>query len=106
MQGKRNLPVADRPVMGEDEWPGYLEKIARLADWMAENGVPMAFHHHMGTVVEKAHEIDRLMAGTPETVGLLYDTGHLPSPARTRRRSLEGGPSGSIMSTPRTSGPR
>ena len=54
VQGKRNVPVADRPVMGEDEWPGYLEKIARLADWMAENGVPMAFHHHMGTVVEKA----------------------------------------------------
>ena len=90
VQGKRNVPVADRPVMGEDEWPGYLEKIARLADWMAENGVPMAFHHHMGTVVEKAHEIDRLMAGTPETVGLLYDTGHLTfageDPAAVARR--------------------
>lgn len=77
VQGKRDVPVADRPVMSEGDWPDYLRKIARLADWMAENGVPMAFHHHMGTVIEKAHEIDRLMAGTPESVGLLYDTGHL-----------------------------
>jgi inosose dehydratase len=77
VQGRRDVPVADRPTMGEDEWPGYLAKIARLADWMAENGLPMAFHHHMGTVVEKAHEIDRLLSGTPGTVGLLYDTGHL-----------------------------
>ncbi|MFO1073207.1 MAG: myo-inosose-2 dehydratase [Geminicoccaceae bacterium] len=77
VQGRRDVPVADRPVMGEDEWPGYLERIGKLADWMAANGVRMAFHHHMGTVIEKAHEIDRLLAGTPDSVGLLFDTGHL-----------------------------
>jgi myo-inosose-2 dehydratase len=77
VQGRRDVPVADRPTMAEDEWPGYLAKIARLADWMAGNGVAMAFHHHMGTVIEQAHEIDRLLEGTPDTVGLLYDTGHL-----------------------------
>jgi inosose dehydratase len=77
VQGRRDVPVADRPVMGEDEWPGYLERIGKLADWMAANGVRMAFHHHMGTVIERAHEIDRLLEGTPATVGLLYDTGHL-----------------------------
>ena len=36
----------------------------------------MAFHHHMGTVIERAAEVDRLMAGTPDTLGLLFDTGH------------------------------
>jgi inosose dehydratase len=77
VQGKRDVPVADRPVMSEGDWPDYLRNVARLADWMAENGMPMAFHHHMGTVIEKAHEVDRLMSGTPDTVGLLYDTGHL-----------------------------
>jgi inosose dehydratase len=90
VQGRRDVPVADRPTMREDEWPGYLEKLGRLADWMAENGVAMAFHHHMGTVVEKAHEVDRLMAGTPESVGLLLDTGHLAfageDPAPVARR--------------------
>lgn len=77
VQGQRNVPVADRPVMAEDEWRGYLEKLGRLADWMAGEGVAMSFHHHMGTVVERAHEVDRLMAGTPASVGLLFDTGHL-----------------------------
>ncbi|MFL5332428.1 MAG: myo-inosose-2 dehydratase [Geminicoccaceae bacterium] len=90
VQGKRNVPVADRPIMGEDEWPGYLERIGRLAEWMAEHGLPMAFHHHMGTVIEKAHEIDRLMEGTPPSLGLLYDTGHLTfageDPAAVARR--------------------
>ena len=76
VQGKRDVPVANRPVMGEDEWPGYLERISKLGDWMAGQGVAIAFHHHMGTVIEKAHEVDRLMAGTPATVGLLFDTGH------------------------------
>jgi inosose dehydratase len=28
-------------------------------------------------VIEKASEIDRLLAGTPDSVGLLFDTGHL-----------------------------
>lgn len=77
VQGKRDVPVADRPVMPDDEWPGYLEKLGRLADWMAGEGVAMSFHHHMGTMVERAHEVDRVMEGTPETVGLLFDTGHL-----------------------------
>jgi myo-inosose-2 dehydratase len=90
VQAKRDVPVADRPVMREVEWPGYLERIGKLADWMAENGVRMAFHHHMGTVIEKAHEIDRLMEGTPPSVGLLFDTGHLTfageDPAATARK--------------------
>ena len=43
---------------------------------MAAFGVRMAFHHHMGTIVQTDAEIDRLMANTGEAVGLLYDTGH------------------------------
>jgi inosose dehydratase len=77
VQGRRDVAVADRPVMSEDEWPVFLERIGKLGDWMAGQGVRIAFHHHMGTVIEKAHEIDRLMEGTPKSVGLLFDTGHL-----------------------------
>ena len=36
----------------------------------------MAFHHHMGTIVETDAEIDRLMATHRRGVGLLFDTGH------------------------------
>ena len=37
----------------------------------------MAYHHHMGTVVESEADIERLMAATSYGVGLLLDTGHL-----------------------------
>jgi len=77
VQGQRTVPVADRPVMREDEWPVFLERLGQLGDWMAGQGVRIAFHHHMGTVIETAAEIDRLLAGTPDSVGLLLDTGHL-----------------------------
>lgn len=37
----------------------------------------IAYHHHMGTVVESADDIRRLMDNTDQAVGLLLDTGHL-----------------------------
>jgi len=90
VQGRRDVPVADRPVMRDDEWPAFLERLGRIGDWMAAQGVRMAFHHHMGTVVETAAEIDRLLSGTPDSVGLLFDTGHLAfagaDPAAVARR--------------------
>ena len=43
---------------------------------MADFGVRMAFHHHMGTIVQTDDEIDRMMQHSGESVGLLYDTGH------------------------------
>jgi inosose dehydratase len=43
---------------------------------MADFGIRMAFHHHMGTIVETGSEIDSLMNHTGEAVGLLFDSGH------------------------------
>jgi inosose dehydratase len=43
---------------------------------MADRGVRMASHHHMGTIVESDEEVGLLMRYTGEAVGLLYDTGH------------------------------
>lgn len=38
----------------------------------------LVYHHHMTTTVQRAGEIDRLMAMTePDYVSLIYDTGHL-----------------------------
>ena len=52
-------------------------RLTELADRLAERGLRLAYHHHMGTVVETPAEIDRLMAATGGSVGLLLDTGHL-----------------------------
>jgi len=77
VQARRDVPVADRPRLAQDDYPAYGAKLTELAEYMADRGVPMTYHHHMGTVIETEAEVDRLMANTGEAVGLLLDTGHL-----------------------------
>ena len=69
-------PISKRPQLGASDWPTYGRKITILAERMAEFGVRMAFHHHMGTIVETDEEVGLLMQHTGNAVGLLYDTGH------------------------------
>lgn len=69
-------PISKRPSLATEEWPGYGKRLTALAERMADFGVGMAFHHHMGTIVESDAEVDLLMRHTGEAVGLLYDTGH------------------------------
>jgi inosose dehydratase len=69
-------PISERPKLTPAEWPTYGRKLTQLAERMAGFGVRMAFHHHMGTIVESDDEVGLLMRHTGEAVGLLYDTGH------------------------------
>jgi inosose dehydratase len=77
VQSRIDTPLSLRPRMGDDEFPSYGAKLTELAEWMAGRGVALAYHHHMGTVVESQREIDLLMQHTGTAVGLLIDTGHL-----------------------------
>jgi inosose dehydratase len=77
IQNRRDLPLAHRRVLVDGEVAVYGRKLTVFAEHCAEFGVPLAFHHHMGTAIEDEHDIDRLMTNTGEAVGLLYDTGHL-----------------------------
>ncbi len=69
-------PVSQRPKLSDGDWPAYGRKITRLAERMAEFGIRMAFHHHMGSIVETDAEVDHLMAHSGAALGLLFDTGH------------------------------
>jgi inosose dehydratase len=69
-------PASQRPALSDADWPAYGRKVTALAERMAAFGVRMAFHHHMGTIVQSDADIDRLMAGTGEAAGLLFDIGH------------------------------
>ncbi len=77
VQNKIDIGLSKRPRLPDEDFRDYGRKLTELAEWMAEFGVPMTYHHHMGTVVETQREIDLLMAHTGATVGLLFDTGHL-----------------------------
>ena len=77
VQSQQNIPVSQKPVMPDAEFPEYGLKLTEVADRMADFGVRMSYHHHMGTVIETEREIDLLMENTETSVGLLIDTGHL-----------------------------
>lgn len=77
IHGAQDTPLSHRPVMTAEQWKLLGEKLTALADYTQSQGVQIAYHHHMGTVVETEAEIDLLMQHTGEAVGLLLDTGHL-----------------------------
>jgi inosose dehydratase len=77
VQTERGTPVSRRPRLAADAFKDYGARLTTLAQYMAERGVPMTYHHHMGTIVESDAEIDLLMAHTGAAVGLLVDTGHV-----------------------------
>ncbi|MDR2159073.1 MAG: myo-inosose-2 dehydratase [Treponema sp.] len=78
IQGQ-DKPVFDaKPVFTGGEWDRLCEGLNKLGKKAADKGMKLTYHHHMGTGVQTAAEIDRLMENTdPALLGLLYDTGHL-----------------------------
>jgi inosose dehydratase len=77
IHGNQAAPLSQRPRMTASQWEEYAKRMTAVADYMAEQGVKMAYHHHMGTVIETAEEVDKLMEMTGNNVGLLLDTGHI-----------------------------
>jgi inosose dehydratase len=75
--GDQLAPISLRPHLPKGEWSRFGQRMTALAERMQREGLRMAYHHHMGTVVQSAQDIDDLMANTGDAVGLLLDTGHL-----------------------------
>jgi inosose dehydratase len=71
-------PISKRPVLkSAAEWKQLGQRFTQVAEHLQENGVTMAVHHHMGTVIESAQDVDRLLENSGAAVGLLLDTGHM-----------------------------
>ena len=77
VQGHPNTPVNDRPKLGRDEVRAYGARLSEVARWSADQGMPMAYHHHMGTIIETEDEVNWLMEGSDDALHLCFDTGHL-----------------------------
>lgn len=77
IHGLRDVPLSQRPVMNDSQWQLFGERLGEVADYLQEQGVRMAYHHHMGTVVESEADVSRMMESTSSSVGLLLDGGHL-----------------------------
>ena len=77
VQGAPNTPVNDRPRLSRSEIAAYAAKLSELAKWSADRGMPLAYHHHMGTIIESEADVDALMEGSSDALSLCFDTGHL-----------------------------
>lgn len=77
VQGDIATPVNARPKLSRAEVTAYAARLSELAKWMADEGMVLAYHHHMGSMIEDREDIDALMEGSSDEVTLLFDTGHL-----------------------------
>ena len=68
--------MQNKPVLDEEIWPTFGRRLSELAAWIRRRGFRFAYHHHTGTVVETAAELDRFFAETSDDVGVVLDTGH------------------------------
>lgn len=76
VHGSDGTPVNNRPIMTDEQWTRFSEGYEALSKHAAEQGVKMGYHHHMGTIIESAADIDRFMAMAGPYTRLLLDTGH------------------------------
>jgi inosose dehydratase len=89
IQNRIDIPLARRRAISDEQVAAYGEKLTHFAEFCSSYGVPLAFHHHIGTAIEDERDIDRLMAATAPAVGLLFDTGHLVFAGADPLRVLE-----------------
>ena len=76
VHGDRQRPLSQRPKLGSGAWREFGRRLSEVAAATAAEGVQLAYHHHMGTVVESEADIAALMESSSPAVGLLLDTGH------------------------------
>ena len=77
IQGDPNRKLSSRPQMDKDEWKKFCEKISEMGKYLEDQGMPLAYHHHMGTIIETQRDTERLLDNTHDSVKLTLDTGHM-----------------------------
>jgi inosose dehydratase len=77
VQGDPKTPLSKKPKLSEDEWKLLISRINEISKMMLDENMPLAYHHHMGTVIETEDETRRLIESTNDSVKLLIDTGHM-----------------------------
>ena len=78
IQGKSVSIFGEKPVYTDEQWALIAKGFNKMGELAKEKGMYFTVHHHMGTGVQTAEEIDKLMELTdPNLVYLLFDTGHL-----------------------------
>ncbi len=76
IHGKRNRALSASPRLDGAGWARFGEKLTEVADHVDAAGMRLAYHHHLGTVVESGEDLERFLESTGASVGMTIDTGH------------------------------
>lgn len=75
IQGKP-IALSKKPVLDSKAIKQYAEKYSLLHAFAKEHGVDLAYHHHMGAIIQTPEEIDVFLSHLSHGAGLTFDTGH------------------------------
>ena len=76
VHGVADAPLNHRPKLAPSDWGGFCADVEAIAGHCLDRGIRLAYHHHMGTVVETMEEIEAFMVHAGPNTRLLLDTGH------------------------------
>lgn len=76
VHGKRDHAMRDTPQLDGDDWGMFGARLTEVANYVQSQGLRFAYHHHMGTVVERGVDLQAFLRSTGPSVGLTLDTGH------------------------------
>ena len=64
--------LSTRPNMENAEFVEYCKKINEISNRLNDEGMPMSYHEHMGTIIQTENDVDRFMDKTNKNTFLLY----------------------------------
>ena len=76
VHGQRGTPLSRTPRLDAAGWEAFGARMTAFADYIQGQGLKFAYHHHLGTVVERQADLDAFLKITGASVGLTLDTGH------------------------------
>ncbi|OQY34362.1 MAG: myo-inosose-2 dehydratase [Spirochaetaceae bacterium 4572_59] len=90
-QGQLEVPIfSGKATFNSDEFRRLTDGMNKLGNIAREEGMKLAFHHHMGTAVQTMEETERFLNDTdPDKVYLLFDSGHFSFSGEDPVKALE-----------------
>jgi inosose dehydratase len=76
IHGQRGTPLSRTPRLDAAGWQAFGARMTGFAEHIAGQGLRFAYHHHLGTVVERPVDLEAFLTVTGAAVGLTLDTGH------------------------------
>ena len=69
-------PLSSKPILSVDEMKDFAKNYEQLCIFAKSKGVTLAYHYHMGTIIQTPEELDLFLSFCGPEVKITYDTGH------------------------------